>query len=308
MKRIVIAVCVLMLLTLSACGKGEKSSAKIEPATVHVQVEGITKSYKLLFVTDSHVVVKPESGPEQMKQYAEERYPQFLNSEGTDARDMFEAMISYSCSEEVDAVVLGGDIIDSPSEENIAFLQEQLARIEGKYLYTPGNHDWTFPWEYMSSEGKEELLPKLTPFMEGNTAVHFMNLDELTIVAVDDSTNQVNAEALQAYRSVLSEKKPVIVVTHVPFITQSTLTKAREAWSSPTVIGGGNFGGIYPDENSQEFMNLTTAEDSPVQLILAGHVHFQDEDVVAGPKSVRQIVGKAGYLGGVTEVIIEPKE
>ena len=86
-------------------------------------------------------------------------------------------------------------------------------------------------------------------------------------------------------------------MAHVPFITQSVLTKAKEAWDSPVVIGAGNYGGIYPNEDSERFMALTTAEGSPVELVLAGHEHFYDRDAIEGEKDVLQLVGGAGFQG-----------
>ena len=96
----------------------------------------------------------------------------------------------------------------------------------------------------------------------------------------------------------------MIVMAHVPFMTGSVLEKSREVWNSPVVIGAGNYGGIYANENSERFVALTTGADSPVQLILAGHVHFYDRDVCEGEKDVLQLVGGAGYEGNAILVHI----
>ena len=37
-------------------------------------------------------------------------------------------------------------------------------------------------------------------------------------------------------------------------------------------------------------MSLTTAADSPVAAVLAGHVHLSDESVIDGEKDIPQIV------------------
>ena len=81
-----------------------------------------------------------------------------------------------------------------------------------------------------------------------------------------------------------------------------------EAWNSPVVIGAGNFGGIYPNEESEKFISLTTAADSPVELVLAGHVHFYDRDVIEGEKNVLQVVGAAGYQGNAVLIHITGTE
>ena len=89
----------------------------------------------------------------------------------------------------------------------------------------------------------------------------------------------------------------MVVVAHVPFMTQSVLGRAREVWNSPVVIGAGNYGGIYPNEDSEKFEAVTTSSDSPVELVLAGHVHFYDKDIIEGEKNVLQLVGGAGFKG-----------
>ena len=165
------------------------------------------------------------------------------------------------------------------------------------YLYVNGNHDWTYPWEYMTDTGKETYLPLLAPYMDGNTAIHSLDLGEITVVGIDDSTNQVNGDVFPEYERLLQEGKPVVVVAHVPFMTQSVLGRAREVWNSPVVIGAGNYGGIYPNEDSEKFEAVTTSSDSPVELVLAGHVHFYDKDIIEGEKNVLQLVGGAGFKG-----------
>ncbi len=309
---------------LTGCGKdsGEWEKSVIEEQIV---IQGISGEYDLLFLTDSHVVslgeaaengrAQTENGEAQAgtgaqdeesrrQEYAASRYEGFCGQDGTSSQEMFAQAMDYAREEGVDGVLLGGDIIDSPSQENLTFLSEELSTLSMPYLYTPGNHDWTYPWEYMTSKGKQEYLPMLSPYMGGNTAFHTLDFGEFVVAAVDNSSGQVNPEALEEYEEVLDQGKPVIVLAHVPFLTQSVLTKAREVWKSGVVIGGGNFGGIYPDETSQEFLEMTTASDSPVVAVLAGHVHFYDKDVIEGEKDVPQIVGDALFHGSALRLRI----
>lgn len=248
-------------------------------------------------MTDTHAIVQSQGASEQEEANEEARYPTFFNEEGVPSAEQFPEWVRYANENGVDAVLLGGDIIDTPSEANLRWLEEQLGQLDMPHLYVNGNHDWTYPWEYMTETGRETYLPLLAPFMQDNTAIHSLDFGEFTVVGIDDSTNQVDGEALAGYESILGQGRPVIVLAHVPFMTQSVLGRAREAWSSPVVIGAGNYGGIYPDGNSERFVALTTAADSPVELVLAGHVHFYDRDVIDGEKQVLQLVGGAGFQG-----------
>ncbi len=277
-----------------------------------IVIDGISGDYELLFVTDAHAVIPLDTQEqtdaaeetEQIQNYAQERYKGFLGEDGTSSAEQFSRVVDYANEEEVDGVLLGGDIIDSPSRENLDFLSKELSELEMPYLYTLGNHDWTFPWEYMSESGKQKYLPALSPYMEGDTSFHTLDFGEFVVAAVDNSSGQVNPEVLDDYSELLDTGKPVIVLAHVPFLTQSVLSKATQVWNSGVVIGGGNFGGIYPNEASEEFVEMTTAEDSPVVAVLAGHVHFYDKDVIEGEKDVLQIVGDAGFRGSVLRLRI----
>lgn len=269
-----------------------------------VCIEGLEGEYTFLFLTDTHVVVQDEKSSEEEQQYAAERYGMFHNEEGVASVEQFPEWIAYANETGVDAVLLGGDIIDSPSDANVKWLQEQLAELEMPYLYVPGNHDWTFPWEYMTDYGKENYLPKLAPMMQGSTAIQSMEIGELLFVGVDNSTGQVNPDAIPGYEALLAQGKPVIVVNHVPYAAQTLLPKAIEVWSSPTVLGNGNGGGIWPNDTSQWFIELTTAENSPVELVLAGHVHLYDNSVINEEQQIRQIVGDAAYKGNATLIRI----
>lgn len=260
-----------------------------------IVIEGLTQEYDLLFLTDTHMVVNTSDDTEQIATNAATRAPQFVDAEGISSAVQFPAWMEYAAEQQVDAVLLGGDIIDFPSAGLVEHLQKNLNTLDMPYIYTPGNHDWTYPWEYMTEKGKAEYLPLLEPMMQGNTVIQRLDMGEFTIVAVDNSAGQVNDAALEIYAEILAESKPTIVLVHVPFLTQSVLTKAREVWSSGVVIGGGNYGGIYPNEASTAFVNMTTAADSPVVAVLAGHVHFYDKDYIDGEKQVLQLVGDAGF-------------
>lgn len=267
-----------------------------------IEIPGLTEEYTFLYVTDTHIVVLGELDSDKVEVYADVRFDEFQNEEDVSSAEQFEEWIFYANEHQVDGLLLGGDIIDYPSAANVEHLEENLEELTVPYLYALGNHDWTFPWEYMTQYGEETYLPMLEPYMQSDSSIHELEFDEIIIVAVDNSANQIAPEAMEEYKQILQKGKPVIVMLHVPLLTQSVLTKAKEVWSSPVILGGGNYGGIYPDETSTEFINLTTAENSPVVAVLAGHVHFYDKDMVN--EQIVQIVGDAGFKGEAIKIIV----
>ena len=151
-KTVSCTLAALGLLMAAGCGKGAEPAGILKESNIleeTVYLKGLEKGqeYELLFITDSHAVVRDghaashgdgEAAPgnsitvtgEAVSAYAEERYPQFCNGEGVDSRTQFEAYIRYANERKVDGVLLGGDIIDSPSEANLAWLAEQLGQLK----------------------------------------------------------------------------------------------------------------------------------------------------------------------------------
>lgn len=300
MRKRVLAFFASAFMAVSAAGCGSpEQDWQMNVMEETIVIEGLREEYELLFLTDTHVVVRDEQAGGDAALYDNERYPIFHNAEGVDSQTQFEEYIRYANEQGVDGVLFGGDIIDSPSDADLTWLAGQLQQLRAPYLYVPGNHDWTYPWEYMTEEGRRDLLPLLEPMMQGNTEIHTLDFGEFLAVGVNDSTNQVSGEALSEFEKLYADRKPLLVLAHVPFMTQSVLGRAREIWSSPVVLGAGNYGGIYPNEDSERFVALLTAADSPVELVLAGHVHFYDRDVIEGDKNVLQLTGAAGYEGNV---------
>ena len=292
--------CILLCLLVAKLYKKQVNTVDfIQPDHVreeYLVIEGLEKEYELLFLTDTHVIVQSEEDDPQVTANAEGRYPVFMDAAGVTAAEQFPYWMEYANEWEVDAVLFGGDIIDYPSSSNIEFLNENVSKLDMPYLYTLGNHDWTYPWEYMTDKAKQEYIPMLQPVIAENGTIEIMDMEDFLVVSVDNSSGQIHPDALEQYLQVLEQGKPVIVLVHVPFMTQSVLGKAKEVWDSPVVIGAGNYGGIYPSEESTAFIEATTAEDSPVIAILAGHVHFYDKDYIDGEKPVIQIVGNAGFV------------
>ncbi len=295
------AACVLLFpACISGCGKEAAWEKQITEE--EIVIEGLTGEYDLLFLTDNHMIVMDEGDSGQIVQNAAPRLTMFQNKESVSSAEQFEEWVSYANEEEVDGVLLGGDIIDYPSEANLAYLKEQLEKFHMPYLYTMGNHDWTYPWEYMTEYAKTAYRPLFEPYMKGNCAFQVQDFGEFLVVAVDNGSNQIDGEALEEYEEILEEDRPVIVMVHVPFYTQDLQEKAKTVWNSPVVIGGGAQGGIYPNEVSAKFMELTTAKDSPVQAVIAGHVHFYNKSYIEGEKKVLQIVGDAGAFGSAVRL------
>ena len=305
---------VLLALLSGGCAS-HSAQAPIDEADMdqcQIVIPGISREYDLLFLTDTHLILPETNASQEIIDYSSQRLAQFTK-EGGVSSGQFLSWIAFANEQKADALLLGGDIIDSPAPANTNYLGDSLEELEIPYIYTLGNHDWTYPWEYMTEKGREEYLPLLSPYMVSaenessvNTTVHALELDDFVILAVNNSDNQIPPKALEEYKKTAETGKPVLLLLHVPFYTQPLLEKTSAVWQNSVVLGGGIHGGIYPNDVSAEFMGLITAKDSPVAGVLAGHVHLSDISYIQGEKEIIQITGDAGFKGKGTMIHITP--
>ncbi len=275
----------------AAALEAQREQSNLQLETVDLVVPGVTGDYTFLFLSDTHVETESEDNTEQVEEYAKERNTGFVNANGVTSWEQFPRWMDLPNEYQVDAVLLGGDIIDSPSESNLAFLKKELSTLQMPYLFALGNHDWTYPWNYMTEEGKEEYLPLLSEAV-GNTAFSKLEFPDLVIAAVDDSTDQVNEDAISGAESTMQEGKPVILMMHVPLYNEELAEQAKEIWGNPIVLGKG---GIEPDETSQKLLDMVYDENSPVAAVLAGHVHFRAQGNLND--HIVQIVSDGSFTG-----------
>lgn len=259
---------------------------------VNIAIPGLTKEYRFLYIADTHVVTVGDTDTSDVNAYANSRLPMFANDEGMTSARQFSGWVSMANEQNVDALLMGGDIIDCPSDSNMSFLAAQLAELNVPYLYTLGNHDWTFPWSYLNDHAEGYYRPLFAPYMDGSTAFHVLRLDGLNIAAIDNSSDQINPAVLEPLADLLAEETPVILLLHVPLYTEELAAKATENWGNPIVLGEG---GITPNETSAAFLDMIYAKDSPVAAVLSGHVHFGAETIL--PNGIPQYVADGGYKG-----------
>lgn len=264
-----------------------------------IHIPQLEQDYEIWFLADSHIIVEDGNEDDQTKVYASERKPVFEHETGYSSDVIFSQFIDMANEEMPDLILFGGDIIDFPSEANVAFLKSELERLEVPYMMTYGNHDWTFPWEYMTEEGKTKYRPMLADYMTGNC----QELKDLIVVTIDNSSNQVEPESLAALEQAYTLDKPIILLQHVPLSTEELIAKAKENWANPVTLGMQVHGGIAPNDVSKKLWDMTHEDDSLIKAVLAGHVHFAYEEALS--ESTVEIITDAAFKGKATKIFLQ---
>lgn len=325
-----------LLLVLTGCAQSEKTEevtetvvqeteAAVEEITKEVltwdeksvTVPGLKQDYEIWFMADAHITLVGDEESDEITQYAAERTPGFANNMGVSSDAIFSAFIDEANEEQPDMILFGGDILDFPSEANLAFLQSELDRLMVPYVFTMGNHDWTFPWEYMTPEGSEKYRPLYDGYRYGNwkeaqgvTVVNtfengfagLIELSDMVILSMDNSSNQVALEALEVVEMAYATEKPIVLLQHVPYSTENLIAEAKKSWNNPVTLGMQVHGGIAPNEASTDLWYKTHEEESPIKLVLAGHIHFPYEEALS--EATMQMVTDAAFKGNVMKVQI----
>lgn len=245
-------------------------------------IPGITREYKLFHMSDVHVVASYDYEAPEVKDASVRRVPYFFVSQ-QDSIDKWYTLVNEANAIKPDAVLLTGDIVDFPSQKNLDILEDGLNKLAVPYVYCVGNHDWSFDYNYHTQNSLETQLPLFEKFTNGENACYsILDMGEFAIAALNNSMEQIDPIALKGLKKAVALKKPVIVTMHIPLCAdnfpENTLKEdTMEYWKGYICIGEN---GIKPNDVSKEFIDIVTADDSPIAAIVAGHIHFAHQDKI----------------------------
>lgn len=242
-------------------------------------IPALSRPYKVVQITDAHVSAAYEDEAAPVQDAAPRRARVFYATPESSVETWF-SLVEKANAEKPDLVVLTGDIVDFPSRRNLDVLAEGLHRLQAPYVFCVGNHDWSFDFDYHTANAVATELPKFAHFSRnGTTAYSLLDMGEFSVLAVDNSLDQVAEEALTGWHAACALQKPVILALHVPFCAddfpENGLRAACEVWGSYGCMGEN---GIKPNATTARFIEAVTADDSPVAAVLAGHLHFEHRD------------------------------
>ena len=252
------------------------TAAGLETEEVEVVIPGLTEEYHFLFLADLHIITEnDEISPSELENI-QSRLLWSSVSDGATAAEYWGMLpdILDSCS--ADAVLFGGDMIDFCSSSNVACLKQGLDRIITPYLYVRADHDLKPYWCQGITEEQCQSLHSDIGETDNNPEVWCMELPELCVAGINNSTEQISENALQQMKEIFSKGKPVILLTHVPFqslIDDSLQEASKEVWQDRALVWGEDCN-YRPDENTKKIMDMIYAKDSPVKEIVCGHLHF----------------------------------
>ena len=182
-------------------------------------------------------------------------------------------------SEDGDAVVMAGDLCEYVSPANLRFLDRELEKLSVPWLAVCGNHD------------KARDSPDGYLFSRVKQPVQLLDLGDLVLFGIDNSERAITAQQNEALRQALTLGKPLIIVMHIPIMTEGNKALLTDC--------GEYFRLNHPDADREtlEFIHILEQNTARILAVLAGHLHFGNISEIA--PGLTQYVSSQGILGNV---------
>ncbi len=274
-----------------------------------IAIEGMTRPVSLLHLTDCHM-------NETDLREGHEAFKESFRAYGFDAfgtRSRFIEALNYANDKSFDGVVLTGDIVNGSTVGNLEFLESRLNSLKMPYLYTPGNHDWEYPLRPWGEETRADQYPKFNRFTGGQPDYRAIDIQGVTLVAIDNSTYQITEAQSDFLRKQLARGIPTLLFMHIPIYLPSLLPGVMKEWGSPIMMAAQG----WDDRLRREWMVEETSDttqafyellmENPYDNLIGvfcGHVHFAHAGEFG--RGSRQYVTDQGFAGGYRIIHLLP--
>ncbi len=275
-----------------------------------IEIDGLTERYNFLHITDSHCVVVSSNTSSYYYSESIQRYNHFTlpanGSNGYPAVDTLNAMYAYADdpANDIDCVWLSGDIIDFPSTENVSYITDLVTNASVDRMYCFGNHDWTYPQKYFTTEGRNNFRPLLKNAMGGNNLYAYRDYGEFVVVTIDNSENYIYYSAIADFirNTIVPMNKPVILLCHVPFYNSDLVAFAKRTWGTDETMASPS-NTKYPYNAATKYIYEWATTNSNVKAIFTGHFHINYEGYTGRTPIY---VTESGYSGTMRHILVKP--
>lgn len=220
-------------------------------------------------------------------------------------KEIFHESVGEVASLGLDAAMLTGDIIHFPAHAALEQIANGVRKLEVPYLYTVGNHDWFFPHLPWNDETRSRYYPRFDGLTEGDPSFQVLEIGGVRLIAMDNSTYQVDSAQVRRLKQELSSGKPSLLLVHVPLFIESLAAAVMDRWQAPIMMGAEEG---WTDATREKWMVpgnadttlecldfLTNGPCDNLAGVFCGHVHFPHVDMLR--PGCYQYVGAPGYEG-----------
>lgn len=284
-----------------------------KPIFTTIPVKGLKKDFKILHFTDLHACALDETEKSAMepvrRDYIPPRQGLFGGGRPYPSEAALPALIRYGEEISADLILMTGDIIDFPSEANLTLLKTCVDSCRVPVLFITGNHDWSYADDYHTESAVATYLPRVDAISNCVDHAVIYESDGVLVCAVDSGLHRIREETLAVYltaaRRAKAEGKALILALHVPIHAGTLVEDTVRVWRQELTIGEGAFGA--DDPTTMAFYNtVTTESDLAPDAVIAGHLHFDHEDIF--PNGIHQYITDIACDGHCRVLTLIPDE
>lgn len=296
---IMAAAAVLLVLPVMTGGR-DKLSSLVSIKDIEIDIPGETDK-TILVVNDMHVLDMDPDINEKDRDTVILRKEAFKDSEGRYSEILWNELSGHLDEADADLIVFNGDMADFMSKTNAQILKAGFDKISTPFIYLRADHDmgeW-YTSEKMTAAEARMLSAELAPMEE----MFVKDMDGFLVLGWNDSTSQLGEEGLKRAGEALSDGRPVILFTHVPF-DSSYSPDIRDFALSADPKGRsllwGSASYYVPDETTSGLMSLIMEEDSNAAAVFGAHLHKDYEGMLT--ESIPEYILPPSFEGVITRI------
>mmetsp|Transcript_56563 Transcript_56563/g.127153 ORF Transcript_56563/g.127153 Transcript_56563/m.127153 type:complete len:398 (+) Transcript_56563:98-1291(+) len=207
-----------------------------------------SSSWKLLHITDAHISLAEAkelhaTSTRRMHNAFSSEVDKFLKpGVRRPPAATLRSLLEHAEHLGVDAILLGGDIVNFPHNDSVQYVHEALRslKIAVPVIYTAGNHDWMVEGSQESLQDQREKYRRevlwplyrhsrnrspiqsqdvgLVELLRTNALDRSDTAERLLILSLDNSIHEVTASQAEFIRKELGRGHPTLLVVHIPFM------------------------------------------------------------------------------------------
>ncbi len=303
---------ILICLVAAVLLKEKQASYNLTVEEVSVVIPGLQKDYKLAWVSDLHIIADVPLA-EDCKDVTAEKYPTiqdrhdniFVTADGVHSVELWPRIVDWLNDQELDGVILGGDLLDYFSEANMEAFTAEYQRIEAPILYIRADHDFG-EWNSGGYWYESQAIAEHAKLDGNNWSNQHFAFEEFSVVGINASHKSVTNDNWSRIVTLMDQEKPVLLVSHVPYgsNTDSSLEQLcmevrgkAYYWPSERYI---------PAEAQPELLSRIHTLGTNIRQILAGHLHAGWDGMVN--EEVPQHIFGPAYAGNVGLIHVTGEE
>lgn len=261
-----------------------------------IYVDGLDRDYVFWQVSDTHInYVEDES---LIDFYGQKNRDWTPKKDGFNPLYAFDFMIQEANKRGLDALVLAGDLVDFCNQTSIDYVCDRLKTLNCEKIVALGNHEGSLGDPVITTRAFYPMYMELT---SQKPDCRIVNYGKFMFATLDDSDLKIVPEQIEFLKSLKKYHKPVILVTHIPLITEGLEPSCMKIWGATFMLG------TYDDtELTKEAVSIIKAEDSPIIAVLAGHLHY--ENTSEFKKGQYQYCSAPLFTRFIREIIITSKK